>query len=96
MNLKENPVLKEQADANATTTTLNKRSSHTYFTTSRTKVAMQVVPIKTISKGHSVTMCALLDTGSEEKFLSKTISDKLGLEVSNCDTLAVCTLSGKS
>ena len=49
--------------------------------------------------GHSVTTYALLDTGSEETFLSKAIStpdDRLGLEVNSCDTLAVCTLSGES
>ena len=44
---------------------------------------------------HSVSTYALLDKGSEEAFLSKAISDKIGLEVSNCDTLAVCTLSGE-
>ena len=38
----------------------------------------------------------MLDTGSEETFLSKPISDRLGLEVNNCNTLAVCTLSGES
>ena len=46
--------------------------------------------------GHFVTTYALLDTGSEETFLSKTISDRLGLEVKNCSTLVVCTWSGKS
>ena len=46
--------------------------------------------------GHSVTTYALVDTGSEETFLSKTISDRLRLEVNNCNTLAVCTLSGES
>ena len=46
--------------------------------------------------GHSDTTYALLDTGSEETFLSKTISDRLELEVKNCNTLAVCALSGES
>ena len=46
--------------------------------------------------GHSVTTYALFDTGSEETFLSKSISDRLGLEVNTCNTLAVCTLSGES
>ena len=31
-----------------------------------------------------------------KKHLSKAICDKLGLQVSNCDSLAVCTLSGES
>ena len=47
-------------------------------------------------EGDSVTIYALLDTGSEETFLSKAICDKLGLQVSNCDNVAVCTLSGES
>ena len=47
-------------------------------------------------EGDSVATYALLDTGSEETFLSKAICDKLGLQVSNCDNLAVCTLSGES
>ena len=61
--------------------------SHTYSMTSQTKVALQVVPVKIMNNdGHSVTTFALLDTGSEETFLSKTISDRLGLEVNNCNT----------
>ena len=34
--------------------------------------------------------------GSEETFLSKAISDRLGLEVNSCNMLAVCSLSGES
>ena len=33
-------------------------------------------------EGDSVATYALLDTGSEETFLSKAICDKLGLQVS--------------
>ena len=67
------------------------------MSTSRTKVALQVVPVKIMNNdGHSVTTYALLDTRSEETFLSKTISDRLGLEVNNSNTLAVCTFSGES
>ena len=91
---------KEQASVNATTTEPTapiETTSHTYSMTSRTKVALQVVPVKIMNNdGHSVTTYALLDTGSEGTFLSKTISDRLGLEVKNCSTLAVCTLSGES
>ena len=47
-------------------------------------------------EGDSVVTYRLLDTGREERFLSKAICDKLGLQVSNCDTLAECTLSGES
>ena len=100
MNLQRNSDPKEQASVNATTTepiAPIETTSHTYSMTSRTKVALQVVPVKIMNNdGHSVTTYALLDTGSEETFLSKTISDRLGLEVKNCSTLAVCTLSGES
>ena len=72
-------------------------SSHTYSKASRTKVALQVVPVKIMNNdGHSFTTYALLDTGSEETFLSKAISDRLGLEVNSCNTLAACTLLGES
>ena len=53
--------------------------------------------IEILSKeGRSVTTYAQLDTGSEETFLSKSISEKLGIQIDNYDTLAVCTLSGES
>ncbi|XP_044170564.1 uncharacterized protein LOC122954581 [Acropora millepora] len=100
VNLQGKSDPKEQANVNATTTepiAPIETTSHTYSMTSRTKVALQVVPVKIINNdGHSVTTYALLDTGSEETFLSKTISDRLGLEVKNCSTLAACTLSGES
>ena len=92
-----NPDPKEQANVNATATepiAPIKTYSYTCSTTSRTKVALQVVPVEIMNNdGHSVTTYAQLDTGSEKTFLSKTISDRLGLEVNNCNTLAVCTLS---
>ena len=100
VNLQRNSDPKEQASVNATATEPTapiETTSHTYSMTSQTKVALQVVPVKIMNNdGHSVTTHALLDTGSEETFLSKTISDRLGLEVKNCSTLAVCTLSGES
>ena len=96
-NPKEGPGPREQANVNTVTTAPVETASRTYSTTSRTKVALQVVPVKIMSKeGDSVATYALLDTGSEETFLSKAIWDKLGLQVSNCDNLAVCTLSGES
>ena len=71
--------------------------SHTYSTTSKAKIALQVVSMEILSKeGRSVSTYALLDTGSEETFLSKSISEKLGIQIDNYDTLAVCTLSGES
>ena len=100
VNLQGNSDPNDQANANATTTepiAPIETTSHTYSMTSQTKVALQVVPVKIMNNdGHSVTTYALVDTGSEETFLSKTISDRLGLEVNNCNTLAVCTLSGES
>ena len=96
-NTPENTEPKQQAKVNATTTEPIEACSHMYSMTLRTKVALQVVPVEVMNKeGHSVTTYALLDTGSEETFLSKALSDKIGLEVSDYDTLAVCTLSGES
>ena len=96
-NPKEGPGPREQATVNTVTTAPVETASRTYSTTSRTKVALQVVPVKIMSQeGDSVATYALLDTGSEETFLSKATCDKLGLQVSNCDNLAVCTLSGES
>ena len=90
VNLQGNPDPKEQANVNATTTepiAPTETTSHTYSMISQTKVALQVVPVKIMNNdGHSVTTYALLDTGSKKTFLSKTISDRLGLEVNNCST----------
>ena len=99
VNLQEKSDPREQANVNAATTepiAPIETTSHTYSMTSRTKIALQVVPVKIMNNdGRSVTTYAFLDTGSEETFLSKTISDRLGLEVNNCNTLAVCTLLGE-
>ena len=96
-NPKEGPGPREQANVNTVTTAPVETASLTYSTTSRTKVALQVVPVKIMNKeGDSVATYALLDTGSEETFLSKAICHKLGLQVSNSDNLAVCTISGES
>ena len=77
-NPKEGPGPREQANVNTVTTAPVESASRTYSTTSRTKVALQVVPVKIMSKeGDSVATYALLDTGSEETFLSKAICDKL-------------------
>jgi len=71
--------------------------SHTYSTTSKANTALQVVPIEILTKeGRPVSTYALLDTGSKETFLSKSISEKLGIQIDNYDTLAGCTLSGES
>ena len=91
-------AVKEPANVNSVTAaTGDETPSRTYSTTSKAKIALQVIPIGILSKeGPSVSTYALLDTGSEEDFLSKSIAEKLGIQIDNYDTLAVCTLSGES
>ena len=91
-------AVKEPANVNAVATAAgDEMLSPTYSMTSKAKIALQVVPIEILSKvGRSVSMYVLLDTGSEETFLSKSISQKLGIQIDSYDTLAVCTLSGES
>jgi len=91
-------AVKEPANVNAVATAAgDEMLGHTYSTKSKAKIALQVVPIEILSKeGSSVSTYALLDTGSEETFLSKSISEKLGTQINNYDTLAVRTLSGES
>ena len=70
-NPTEGPGPREQANVNTVATAPVETASRTYSTTSRTKVALQVVPVRIMSKkGDSVATYALLDTGSEETFLS--------------------------
>jgi len=90
-------AVKEPANVIAVATAAgDEMQSHTYSTTSKAKIALQVVPIEILSKeGRSVSTYALLDTGSEETFLSKSISEKLGIQIDNYDTLAVCTFLGE-
>ena len=91
-------AVKEPANVNSVTAaTGDETPSRTYSTTSKAKIALQVVPIEVLSKeGTSVSTYALLDTSSEEPFLSKSITEKPGIQIDNYDTLAVCTLSGES
>ena len=49
-NPKESPGPREQANVNTVTTAPVETASHTYSTTSRTKVVLQVVPVKIMSK----------------------------------------------
>ena len=49
-NPKEGPVPGEQANVNTVTTAPVETASRTYSTTSRTKVALQVVPVTRMSK----------------------------------------------
>ena len=81
MNLQGNSDPTEQANVNAATTEpiAPKTTNHTYFMTSRTNVALQVVLVKIMNNdGYSVTTYALLDTGAEETYLSKTFLIDLG------------------
>ena len=91
-------AVKEPANVNSVTAdTGDETPSRTYSTTSKEKIALQVVLIEILSKeGPSVSTHALLDTGSEEPLLSKSIAEKLRIQIDNYDTLAVCILSGES
>ena len=61
VNLQEDSDPKEQANVNATTTepiAPIETTSHTYSMTSRTKVALQVVPVKIMNNdGHCRYIC---------------------------------------
>ncbi|KAK3739659.1 hypothetical protein QZH41_014205, partial [Actinostola sp. cb2023] len=71
-------------------------ASYASFST-KGRIALQVVPIQVLSNnGHSINTCALLDTESEDTFISKNITEKLGIQINDYDDLAVCTLSGES
>ena len=80
-------AVKEPPNVNlVTAATGDETPSRTYSTTSKAKIALQVVPIEILSKeGPSVRTYALLDTGSEETFLSKSIAEKLGIQIDNYD-----------
>ena len=81
-NPKEDPGPSEQANVNIVTTAPVETPGRTYSTSSRTKVALRVVPVKIMSKeGYSVITYALFDTGSEETSLPKAICDKLGYNI---------------
>ena len=60
------------------------------------KIALQVVPVKVMSNdGNAITTYALLDTGSEASFVTKSLIDRLKLDIKSYEELAVCTLSGE-
>ncbi|XP_064619558.1 uncharacterized protein LOC135482999 [Lineus longissimus] len=63
---------------------------------SRPRVALQVVPIRVLGPGASVTTYALLDSGSEETFIRKSLSDRLKLRVGSQETMAISTMAGES
>ncbi|CAB4010492.1 Hypothetical predicted protein, partial [Paramuricea clavata] len=52
--------------------------------------------IRTQSNGESIETYALLDTGSEESFLTRSLAEKLNLKEKSFDTLTVCTLAVES
>ena len=63
----------------------------------RIKIALQVVPVRVYCEsGKSIETYALLDTGSEESFLTRSLAEKLNLKEKSFDTLTVCTLAGES
>ena len=56
-----------------------------------------MVPVRVEGEnGSSVNTWALLDTGSEESFITKPTADTLKLRVKSFESLAVCTLTGES
>jgi len=56
-----------------------------------------VVPVRVEGEdGSSVNTWALLDTGSEESFITKPTADTLKLRVKSFESLVVCTLTGES
>jgi hypothetical protein len=74
----------------------NAVSSFKMKTNGQVKVALQVVPIRVLGEGTSLTTYALLDSGSEETFIRKSLADQLKLHVSGLETLAVSTMAGES
>jgi hypothetical protein len=71
--------------------------SHKRSSTARIKTALQVVPVRVYGEsGESIETYALLDTGSEESFLTRSLAEKLNLKEKSFDTLTVCTLAGES
>ena len=56
-----------------------------------------MVPVRVEGEdGSSVNTWALLDTGSEESFITKPTADTLKLRVKSFESLVVCTLTGES
>jgi hypothetical protein len=71
--------------------------SHKRSSTARIKTALQVLPVRVYGEsGESIETHALLDTGSEESFLTRSLAEKLNLKEKSFDTLTVCTLAGES
>ncbi len=65
--------------------------------TTRIKIALQVVPILVYGEaGESIETYAILNTGSEESFLTRSLAEKLNFKEKSFDTLTVCTLAGES
>jgi hypothetical protein len=64
--------------------------SHKRSSTARIKITLQVVPIRVYSEsGESIETYALLDTDSEESFLTRALAEKLNLKEKSFDTLTV-------
>ena len=85
-------AVKEPANVNSVTApTGDETPRRTYSTTSKATIALQVILIEILSKEgpsvRSVSTYALLDTGSEETFLSTSITEKFGIQIDNYDTL---------
>ena len=68
-NPTKGPGPREQANVNTVTTALVETASRTYCRISKTKVALQLVPVKIMSKEGDSVVTYALDTGSEETFV---------------------------
>ena len=76
---------------------MRKKKPQESHTTKEEKIAMPVIPVKVLGRGGmSAQTYALLDTGSEESFMTQELADKLNLRVTGYGKLAVCTMSGES
>lgn len=68
---------------------------HTYFATSKARVATQVAPIELLGKeGLSVSIYTLMQSGSEETFLCESIAENFGIQINNYDTRYSFRLKG--
>ena len=62
----------------------------------RMKVALPVVTVKVCTQNGALYTYALLDTGSEESFITKAVADKLRMKMKGYETLEICTVTGNS
>jgi len=81
-------VVKKPATVKAVSTAAgDEMPSHTYSTTSKAKIKLQVVPIEIRKEGRSVSTYALLDTGS------RSTAEKRGIQIEElCSSIKIDTI----